>query len=218
MLRALRTATISAQALLMLALAACDGGSSSASGQDSTTVIAPSTNSTVVVRTDTLSSTSTTYTVVRRKMLVNASDTSILSLDTLTYIGGSTVLDTALLGQQPCPESLGLTIYNLYGTEVTMELWAGNSLAYSNGIIAGYSQEKVGSNPSFLADRDHNRWCTGWSGPDDFTWGQKDLLLVAGVPLTAGGASYFLVQGHFPEATSSSILVLDEVGRLRTLR
>lgn len=212
----IRIAVVALLGTSLLGFSACDGGTSSTSGQDSTTVVTPSTNSSVVVRTDTIASTQTTVTIVRRKLLVNAQDSSTLSLDTLTYVGGTTLLDTSLSGQQPCSD--GLTVYNLYGTEVTMELWAGRSLGYAGGMITGSDISQAASNPSLLADRSHNRWCTRWRGSDDFSYDQDDLLLVVGVPLEAGGASHYLVQGHFPEVTGHSILVLDEVGRLRTLR
>lgn len=204
----------------ILGFAACDGGIGDGSTEDdSTSTVTPAgtqIESRVVVFIDTLSTSATTTTVVKRKLLIKGDESSVLSLDTLTVIGGQFLLDTVLQGRQRCPE--GLTIFNRYGTELSLELWAGRSLQYSNGNILGKSPRLASSSPSLLADSAHDRWCPGWKGPSSFRDGESDLLLVVGVPIDPGGPSYLLATGHFPEVTSNSILVVDEVGRLRTLR
>lgn len=219
----MRTSTsIALSAALLLAglstFSSCDGGTGKSTDSDTTTVVRVDNSipSEIVLRIDTIAKSPTTFTIVRRKLLVRGRDTSALSLDTLVYIGGEALLDTSMSGQQPCTN--GMTIYNLYGTEVTMELWSGRTLEYANGRVTGARVQHRASTSSLLPDREHNRWCPGWKGPGNFSSGETDLLLLTGVPLEAGGPSFFLVQGHFPEARDSTILVLDEVGRLRTLR
>lgn len=219
-MRTTTSVALSAAILLagLLSFSSCDGGVGDGTDSDTTTVV-PGDNSTpseIVLKIDTIARSPTTFTIVRRKLLVKGRDTSALSLDTLVYIGGESLLDTSISGQTPCDN--GMTIYNLYGTETTMELWSGRMLEYSNGKVAGARVQQRASTSSLLPDRNHNRWCPGWKGSGDFVSGETDLLLVTGVPLESGGPSFFLVQGHFPEAASSTILVLDEVGRLRTLR
>lgn len=216
----MRRILLSACVLALLGFASCDGGIGDGSTEnDSTSTVTPTgpqVESKVVVHVDTLSRTATTTSIVLQKFLIKGLDTSMLSLDTLTYIGGQTLLDTALQGQQPCKD--GLTIFNRYGTEVSLELWAGRSLQYSNGNILGESPRLVASSPSLLADSAHSRWCPVGDGRPTLYYDENDLLLVVGVPIDPGGPSYLLAHGHFPEVKSNSILVVDEVGRLRTLR
>jgi len=199
---------------LLFSFAGCDGGTTSSDRGDSTVVTTPGTTSKVVVVVDTLQTTQTTVTYVKRKLLVTGTDTSVLSVgDTVRIIAGATVLDTGVSNLNPCSD--GLTIYNNYGTEITMELWTGNSLEYAAGKVYGWQLERV-TMPSLLPDRDHNRWCTGWKGLA--AGDTRGMLLLAGVPIDPGGPSYFLAQGQFPETDAGSILVVDELGRLRTLR
>jgi|GEM_PF-5225562 len=210
----------------LLGFSACDGGIDGGSTENDTTTTVinpgPTVESRIVLVVDTLGKTATTTTIVKRKLLIKGSDTSALSLDTLTFIGSESLLDTALEGREPCTD--GLSIFNNYGTEITLELWAGRSLEYSNGNILGSSVRQAAASASLLADSAHSRWCTGWKGATSFEYDdngynrENDLLLVVGVPIDKGGPSYLLTQGHFPEVTTSSILVIDEVGRLRMLR
>lgn len=198
----------------LLPFAGCDGGATTSGDSDSTVVHPPTSNSRVVVVVDTIQTTQTTVTYVKRKLLISDFDTSVLSVgDTVRVIAGATVLDTGVSKLDPCPD--GLTIYNAYGTEVTMELWTGYGLEYRAGRVYGDGLAST-STTSLLPDSLHNRWCTGWKGlPANSTRG---MLLVVGVPIDPGGPSYFLVQGQFPETDAKSILVVDELGRLRTLR
>lgn len=217
----MRRVIVPACVLALLGFASCDGGIGEGSTEDdSTSTVAPSgpqqIESRIVVVMDTSRTTQTTTSIVKRTFLIKGADTSTLSLDTLTFIGGQNLLDTALQGQQPCP--YGLTVFNRYGTEIGLELWAGGSLRYSNGNILGKSPRLVASSPSLLADSAHSKWCPDWKGRSYFDDGENDLLLVVGVPIDPGGPSYLLASGHFPEVASNSILVVDEVGRLRTLR
>jgi len=203
-------------ALLALALfVGCDAGDPSNSDDPPSVPGQDSSVSRVVFVRDTIDSNAATITVVQRKLLISGTDTSILQAwDTLRLING-TALDTGISHQAPCKS--GLTIYNAYGTEITLELWVGQGLSYQNGMIRGSYLDRIGLHPSLPADLDHNQWCTGWNGfasSEDLS-----LLVVAGVPVEPGvSTSYFLAEGLFPAADAQAILVVDELGRLRQLR
>ena len=165
---------------------------------------------------DTIDVTPTTVTLVQSKLLISGQDTSVLeSGDTLRLINGNSALDTAVSHLAPCKD--GLTIYNAYGTEISLEMWTGQGLSYAQGFVTGSYLDRTGLQPTLLPDLDHNRWCTGWDGYSSEE--DRSLLIVAGVPVEPGvPASFFLQQGLFPAADAQTIIVVDELGRLRQLR
>ncbi|MCB9497706.1 MAG: hypothetical protein H6686_12540 [Fibrobacteria bacterium] len=197
--------------LLLSLLGACDLASQES--ETSTVRASDSSSSQVVVRLDTLSRGNGTITTVRTKLLITDGDTSLLSReDTLVRLDNDSALDAGVSRLEPCTN--GLTLYNAYGTEVTVELWLGNGPSYQDGKVTGSNLERFGWTQSLRSDSTHNEWCPGFTGSGD----RRDLLVVVGVPPDPGGPSYYLVQGIFPAVDQKSVLLIDELGRLRTLR
>jgi len=161
---------------------------------------------------DTISRNAPTIVYVKRIRKIVGTDTSVSSRDTIRVIGGSTLIDTAVSGQVPCNGAM--TVYNLYGATVTLEIWLGNSLEYRSGRVYGAGAQRS-MIKNLVADKNFNRLCVepGRLATNDAI----DVLMVAGVTDSAEGTGIFLSQRHAPDANASTILVIDETGRIRTL-